>query len=112
MTIFLNTKRTRMFTVLLLTLSALACIRATAAVTSQPVAGNSIVIDVSAPSTSSDYTTIQLALPQAADLSTLHVSLNGKDVTTRVGQVACPQGLCMSAEISPVDGLHSGKNVV
>lgn len=111
MTVLLNAKRTRMLTALLLALSALACIRATAAVTNRQVAGNSIVIDVSAPSMSNNYTTIQLTLPQAANPSTVHVVLNGKDITARVSQMTCPQGLCMSGEISPVDGLHSGKNV-
>lgn len=80
-----------------------------AAVTNQQ--GSNDLINIAA-SPSNGYTSIQLTLPQAADLSTIHVVLNGKDITTRVVQMACPQALCMSGTISEVDGLHSGKNVV
>jgi hypothetical protein len=82
---------------------------AMAATTNPPAPQNLIEIVVQP---SSSYTTLQLKLPQASDLSTVHVVLNGKEITSRVVATPCSSGLCMSGTISEVDGLQPGKNVV
>ncbi|MBS1850504.1 MAG: Ig-like domain repeat protein [Acidobacteria bacterium] len=55
---------------------------------------------------------VRLEFPSDADMSTLKVVLNGKNVTRKFNSSTCGNNTCMDAVLSTQDGLRGPKNVL
>jgi len=66
------------------------------------------------PEGTTDSKAITLTLPAAAQVGSLKAVLNGTDVSTAFRATECTgwEGICVTAVLSPADGLRRGKNVV
>ncbi len=89
-----------------------------AALASHPAAAsaappkNGLMIRPSAALAASGGKSVHLEFPSEADLSTLKVVLNGKDVTSAFQTGSCSRNLCEDGTLSASDGLRDEKNVL
>lgn len=65
-----------------------------------------------APASSLGARKIAIETPTSTDMSSLTISLNGKDVTSEFSPTACSGGKCATGTITSANGLRDGKNVL